>query len=74
MAGQVWISNTAVIHPDSGYTVAVFKFGTALNSGDVVSVEYVPLFNVAIGDLQRSPFTAQSVGREDTQVQLVETN
>lgn len=73
-AGQVSISNTAVSHPDSGYTVALFKFGTALVAGDIVTVEFTPLFNVGVTMIDTNPFTGDNPGREDKVLSLVEMN
>lgn len=74
-AGQVSISNTAVTHPDSGYTVAGFKFGTARTAGDIITVEYIPRFNVSVGSIDTAPFTGEmSAFREDKNLSFIECN
>lgn len=62
-AGHVAISNTPVAHPDTGKTVSLFKFGDVLAFGDIVRVEYHPLFNVDVKEVTQKPF--QIMGRED---------
>lgn len=71
-AGDVQISETAVDHPDSGQTVAFFKFGTAPGAGTIVTVEYFPLYQVDVVSLDTTPFTGQNVGREDKSLTLIE--
>lgn len=70
-AGQVWISNTAVAHPDSGINVALFKLGTALATAGTVIVDYIPLFNVLVTAAPLKPF--EKPAREDQQLFLLQT-
>ena len=71
-AGQVWISNTAVLHPDTNQNVALFKFGTAATLTEIVTVDFHPLFNVYATQVLTQPFTR--VGREDKDLYLIEVN
>lgn len=69
-AGKVAISTVAVTHDTAGTRVALFKFGTALVAGDVVTVEYHPLFRVVVLEVATKPFTV--IGREDKSLYMQE--
>lgn len=71
-AGKVWISNTAVYHPDSGALCAIFKLGTALATAGAVIVDFIPLFNVFATQVPTKPF--ERVGREDKSLFLTEVD
>lgn len=73
-AGEVSISTVSVAHPQSGATVALFKFGTAPGAGAIVTVEYHPLFNVFVTGVPTAPFTSEGVGHEDKVLFLTEVN
>jgi hypothetical protein len=73
-AGEVSISTTATTHPTSGATVALFKFGTACDAGDIVEVRYYPLYSCVVEDVPTQPFSGEQPGREDKSLLLVEVN
>jgi hypothetical protein len=70
-AGHVAISSISMVHPYSGKTVMLAKFGSALSQYDIVRVEYYPLFNFAVRQIADRPFS-NLIGREDKAIFLVE--
>lgn len=71
-AGQVKISTVSVAHPDSGRTVILFKFGTVPGAGALIKVDFHPLFNVLVDDVETSPFVSDRPFTEDKSVRLLE--
>lgn len=73
-SGDVAISTTSTTHEESGATVALFKFGDALDAGDLVTVEYNPLFNVCVMEVVTDPFVGEQPFVENKTLRLAEVN
>lgn len=71
-ADEVWISKATAAHPDSGANTALVKWGTPLTVGGTVTVEYIPLWNVAATRVPPKAFDIP--GREDTSLYLIQVN
>lgn len=70
-SGNARIVTTSLVHPDSGVLVTQIDLHAAdIALGDLLTVEYHPLFRVAVMDVVTAPFVL--FGREDKTLQFVE--
>ena len=68
--GEVWISNTAVKHTDSGTLCAPFKVGTASVIYDDILVEFIPHYRVGVTGAPVVPF--EGIARETRSLYLTQ--
>lgn len=71
-AGQVKISTVPVLHPLSGRMVTLFKFGSVPASGAIIEVDFHPLFNVFVDNVDTLPFLGDKPHVEDKVIRFLE--
>lgn len=68
--GEVWIGNTAVVPPGTGFLCAPYKLGTASQIYDDILVEFIPIYRVGVTGVPTAPF--EGIAREGKTLYLSE--